>query len=90
METKIDKPRSKGNLIGGIVIAGVIWAFSQSFRKTLADEVVVLFIAFGAGYLFFAIKEKIPIGSKLVSGTISFVIVFVLAAFFIGFFTHLI
>ena len=56
METKIDKPKSKGNLLGGIVVAGVIWAFSQSFRKTFADEVIVLIIAFGAGYLFLPSK----------------------------------
>jgi hypothetical protein len=81
---------TKKRLFGGYIVAGLIWVFSQNFKKTTVDEIIILIIVIGAGFLYYPLKSKIKIKNELVRIILTFIILEIIAGALIGFLTALI
>jgi hypothetical protein len=71
-------------------VAGVLIAFSQVLNKSSIDELIILALGIGAGFVYYPLKRKIGIQNEGGKALISFVILFVAQAFLVGFLTALI
>lgn len=83
-------PAKRGFWLAGYIVAGLILAFSQSFKKTATDEFIILVIAIAAGFLYHRLKLKIKLKSEILKVIITFMILSIAAAFLIGFLTAIV
>jgi len=81
---------TKKRLFGGYIVAGLIWVFSQNFKKTALDELIILIIAIGTGFLYYPLKSKIKIKNEILRIILTFIIIEIVAGGLIGFLTALI
>jgi|SRR3989344_7060526 len=94
MENEMNKqelpqtPAKKG-LWGGYIVAGLIFSMAQSFNKSTADELIILAIAIGAGFIYYPLKSKIKIKNEVVKIIITFLILEIIAGGLTGFLTSL-
>lgn len=86
---KIKKEDKEHRRWGGYIIAGVIWAFSQSFKKTTVDELIILIIAVVSGFLYYRLKSKIKIKNEIIKIILTAIIILVITSLIIGFLTTL-
>lgn len=86
MENKTNKesPAREGRWFSGYVVAGLIWVFAQSFRKTAVDEFIILIVAIGAGFFYYRIKAKIKIKNDVIRVIITFFIIEIITAILIS------
>lgn len=76
--------------LGGFIVAGSVWYFAQNFNKTPFDNLTILIVAIGAGFLYYRLKSKIKIKNEIAKIILTFVILEIVAGFLIGFLTVLI
>ena len=76
--------------IGGYVVAILLIGLSQAFNKSGMDELIILALGIGAGFIYYPLKRKIAIENETGKALISFTILFVAVAFLVGFLTALI
>lgn len=84
-----NKSRSNKWSFGGYIVAGLIWTLARSFRKSITDELIILIVAVGAGFLYYRLKSKIKFKNETVAGITAFVILYIISALLIGFLTVL-
>lgn len=95
MENEANKQESqrpvpaKKRFWGGYIVAGLIWTFAQSFKKSTIDELIILVIAIGAGFLYYRLKSKIKFKNETAKIITTFVILYIVSALLIGFLTSL-
>lgn len=87
-EEKMHTPK-RGEWLSGYIVAGLVWAFAQSFNRNLIDELIILVIAVLAGAFYRVIKSKIKIGSERVKIILTFFILEIISDLLIGIFTSL-
>jgi hypothetical protein len=74
----------------GFLIAGSINYFAQQFNKSSLDELVILSVAIGAGYLYHRLKLRIQIKNGAARGIVTYLILLVISAVLIGFITGIV
>jgi len=79
----------KKQWIGGYVTAGAIWYYSQGFRKSPIDEVIVMIVAIGSGFIYYLLKSKITIKNEIIKVIITFLLIGFIAQFVNAFLTTL-
>lgn len=95
MENKENQPQittTKKRWFGGgsYIVAGLTWVFAQNFKKTIADELIILVLAIGVGFFYYPLKSKIKIKNEIVKIILTFIILEIVAGFLTGFLTTLI
>jgi hypothetical protein len=80
----------KKRRFGSYIVAGLIWTFAQNFKKTALDELIILIIAIGTGFLYYPLKSKIKIKNEILRIILTFIIIEIVAGGLIGFLTALI
>ena len=69
-----------------LIIVGLIIGSGTPFAKTLiGGEIVLIFVAIGAGFLYYPLKSKIRIKNEIVKVVITFLILEIIAGMSVGF-----
>jgi len=71
--------------LGGLIVAGAVWYYSEQFRRTMIDGFIVLVVAIAAGFFYYRLKQKIKIKNEGVKVIMSFIIIEIIASVLIGF-----
>lgn len=75
--------------LGGYIVAGSIWYFSERFRKTSIDGIIVFTVAIAAWFFYYRLKSKIKIKNEAVRIIIVFFILEIISGVLIGFSTSI-
>lgn len=81
--------RADSKWFGGYIVAGTIWYYSEKFKQTPIDSLIVLFIAIAAGFFYYRLKSKIRVKNEIARIVITFLILEIIAGGLIGLFTSL-
>lgn len=88
VSTKKSWWRADPKWIGGYIVAGAVWYYSEKFRQTTIDSIIVLVIAIAAGFFFYRIHAKLgSIKNYILRDISAFFIVLIIAGAAIGFLT---
>ncbi|HED05092.1 MAG TPA: hypothetical protein ENI61_00225 [Ignavibacteria bacterium] len=82
-ETQQPTP-TKNKWFAGYIVAGLIWTFSQSFKKNSIDELIILAVAILAGIFYHRLKSKIRIKDNASRSIATFIILSIVSGFLIG------
>ncbi len=90
MDIEDQKLVKKNKWYAGYIIAGMIWYFSKSFSKNTNDEIIILLVAIGSGFIYHRLKARINIKNEFLRIIITFFLIEIIAGVVVGSLTNLI